>query len=90
MANKSYAQLEREVKELKAQLSCTYAFANQSIDKTSTDYLMCSGVLLELTGIGGKEFINPVMIKDGLSKTTIAAIKEDIKRSYDLSVMFKV
>ena len=51
---------------------------------------MSSGVLLELTGIGGKEFILPVMILDGLSKKTIDAIKEDIKRSYDLAVMHKV
>ena len=90
MAKKSYARLDREVKELKAQLASTYSFANGTIDKTSTDYLMSSGVLLELTGIGGKEFILPVMILDGLSKKTIDAIKEDIKRSYDLAVMHKV
>jgi hypothetical protein len=83
-------QLKRQVVELKAQLASTYHFANQSIDKASTDYLMCSGVLLELSGIGGKEIISPVVIKDGLSVETIQAIKADIKRSYDLATMFKV
>lgn len=84
------AQLERKVLELEAQLSYTYHHANLTIDKTSTDHLMASGVLLQLSFIGGKDAIPPVMIKDGLSKETIEAIKADLKRSYDLSVMFKV
>lgn len=50
---------------------------------------MGSGVLLELTFIGGKEAISPVVIKDGLSAETIAAIKADIRRSYELAVAFK-
>ncbi len=83
------AQLERQVLELNAQLAHVFYFADNSIDKCGTKYLMGSGVLLQLTGIGGKELIVPVMIKDGLSDATIAAIKADIKRSYDLSVMFK-
>ncbi len=87
-AKKTRAQLERQILELSAQLSHVYTFATSTIDKASTAHLMASGVLLQLTGIGGKEIINPVMIKDGLSPETIAAIKADLKRSYDLSVMF--
>ncbi|MDI1362565.1 hypothetical protein [Methylotenera sp.] len=83
-------QLLRENLELKAQMAHAYHFATASIDRTSTKHLMASGVLLQLSGIGGKELIHPVMIKDGLSDETIAAIKADLKRSYDLAVMFKV
>ena len=50
---------------------------------------MSSGVLLQFTGVGGKELVNPVMIRDGLSDATIAAIKADLQRSFDLSVAFK-
>ncbi len=83
-------QLLRRVLELESQMAHTYHFANATLDKTSTKYLMASGVLLQLTGIGGKDLINPVMIKDGLSDETIAAIRADLKRSYDLAVAFKV
>lgn len=83
------AQLARKVKELEAQLASSYHFAGCTIDKASTDYLMASGVLLELTFLGGRQAITPVVIKDGLSKETIAAIKADMRRSYDLAVQFK-
>jgi hypothetical protein len=89
-AKKTRAQLERQVLELTAQLAHVYEFANKEIDKASADYRMASGVLLQLTGIGGKEIINPVMIKDGLSIDTINAIKADLKRSYDLAIMYRV
>jgi hypothetical protein len=86
----AYKQLEREVKELKAQLSSSYHFAHQTIDKASIDRLLGSGVLLELTGIGGKEIISPVMILNGLSKETIEALKADFKRSYDYATELRV
>ena len=90
MKKKTYAELAREIKELKSQMVHSYAFASQMIDKTSDKYMMASGVMLELTAIGGKKLIEPVMIKDGLSQETIEAIKADIKKSYDLTLMFKV
>jgi hypothetical protein len=80
----------RKILELESQLAHRYHFANQTIDKCSTKHLMASGVLLQLTGVGGKELINPVMIKDGLSTETIEAIKKDLKRSYDLAIMYAV
>ena len=83
------AQLERRILELSSQLAHVYHFAEAQINKTSTDHCMGSGVLLQLSFIGGKEAFQPVMIKDGLSKETIAAIKHDMRRSYDLAVMFK-
>jgi hypothetical protein len=80
---KTKKDLERQILELKAQLAISYTISSSMLDKVSTDHLMGSGVLLQLSGIGGKELINPVMIKDGLSKSTIDAIKADLKRSYD-------
>lgn len=84
------AKQMRQILELESQLAHRYHFAHSAIDKTSMDRLMSSGVLLQLTGVGGKELINPVMIKDGLSKETIEAIKKDLKRSYDLAIMYAV
>jgi hypothetical protein len=81
--------LNRRILELKSQLAHSYHFASAEIHKASTDRLMASGCLLQLTDIGGKEIINPILIKDGLSPDTIAAIKKDIQRSYDLAILFK-
>ncbi len=83
------AMLQRQVLELTAQLAHTYHFADATIDKAGHKYSMASGVLLQLTAIGGKELILPVMIKDGLSPETIAAIRKDLARSYELATMFK-
>jgi hypothetical protein len=90
VVKKTRAQLEREILELTAQLAHVYEFANQSIDKASQRHRMASGVLLQLSAVGGKNIIDPVMIKDGLSDDTIAAIKADLKRSYDLAIMFRM
>lgn len=89
LTKKTRQQLERQILELESQLAHRYAFAQSTIDKASTDKMMESGVLLQLTAIGGRELINPVVIKDGLSKATIEAIKADLNRSYDLCVMHK-
>jgi hypothetical protein len=82
-------QLTREVLELKAQLASAYHFAAKTLGQASTAKLMASGVLVQLTGIGGKELVVPFMVKDGLSEETIEALHSDITKSYDMSVMFK-
>lgn len=86
---KTRAELEREVLELKAQLAHTYHFAAREISKAGQNHLMGSGVLLQMTAIGGKEIVVPIMIRDGLSTQTIEAISADIQRSYDQAVAFK-
>ena len=83
----SRADLERKIKELTAQLPSTYHFANGTID--ATERLMGSAVILELTGLGGKQMIVPVAIRDGLSPETIAALRADIARSYERSIELK-
>lgn len=84
------AQIEREIIELKAQLASQYHFAHESINKCSVNHLTGSGVLLQLSSLGGNELVNPIVIRDGLSVETITAIKNDLKRSYDLATAFKI
>jgi hypothetical protein len=79
----------RKILELESQLAHVYHFAHRGIDKASVKHRMGSGVLLQLSGLGGKEIILPVMIRDGLSDETIAAIKADLVRSYAGAVEFK-
>jgi disulfide oxidoreductase YuzD len=51
---------------------------------------MGSGVVMHLSILGGEDVIEPVCIRDGLSKETIDAIKADLKRSYDLATLLKL
>lgn len=83
------ADLQRKVKELEAQLAHQYHFTTRTIDKAGMQHCLGSAVILELTFLGGAKVIEPVAIKDGLSAETIAALKADLKRSYDLTVEFK-
>lgn len=82
------AELEKRLKHMEAQLAHNYHFADNSLNKVSTDKLMGSGVILELTFYNGGAAIPPVMIKDGLSAETIAAIRADLRRSYELAIQF--
>lgn len=81
--------LERQVLELKGQLACIYAQASRDIEKAGADHMTASGVLLQLTALGGREIIKPVVIRDGLSDETIEALKKDLARSYELATMQK-
>jgi hypothetical protein len=85
----SRADLQRRILELNAQLAHVYHFASAALPKASTSHLMASGCLLQLHALGGRELINPVVIRDGLSPDTIAALQRDLARSYDLTVAFK-
>lgn len=82
-------ELERKLREAEASQVHLYHFASATIDKASTDYLMASGVIISLTVLGGREIFSPVMIRNGLSKETIAALKADLVRSYEYAVEFK-
>ena len=84
----TYQDLVRQNLELKGQLAGTYANASREISKAG-DVLTASGVLLQLTALGGREIIMPVVIRDGLSADTIAALKADLLRSYNIATAFK-
>lgn len=83
-------QLKQKLIESNGQQAHTYHFASKCLVKTSTNHLMASGVLLQLTFLGGAPAIEPVVIRDGLSAETIQALKADLKRSYALATTFKV
>jgi hypothetical protein len=84
----TYQDLVRQNLELKAALASACSFASKDLHKAG-DALMGSGVLLQLTALGGSEIINPVVIRDGLSTETIAALKADLLRSFNLATMTK-
>lgn len=66
-----------------------YHFADANIDKCSTDRMMASGVILTLSALGGRVIVEPVCIRDGLSKETIEALRADFRRSYLHATSFK-
>jgi len=82
--------LARKIFELEAQLPHVAPFAYKCIDKAGTNHLMASGVILQLTTLGGREIISPVLIRDGLSTETIEAIKLDLRRSHKLTVLHTI
>lgn len=83
------AELERKLGEALAGQVHTYHFADATIDKASTEHLMGSGVIITLTVLGGRKIFEPTLIRDGLSKETIAALKGDFRRGYELATMYR-
>lgn len=87
--NQRIAELERKLKESLASQIHTYYFACDELDKFSTDKMMGSGVVLELSSLGGDLTVSPVVIVNGLSDETISALKADLVRSYNSKIEFK-
>lgn len=83
------SEVQRKLRETEAQLIHGYHSADTKIDKASTAHLMGSGVVLSLVVLGGREIFAPVCIRDGLSQSTIDAIKNDLRRSYELAASWK-
>ncbi len=83
----SRADLQREIVELKGQLAASYYFANKDLEKAGD--LPGSGVLLMLCALGGREIIKPIVIRDGLSLESIAALRADLVRSFAGATAFK-
>ena len=83
-------EMERKIRELEAQLTHRCHFAARNIDKAGIKSLTGSGVILSLVTLGGREIIEPVCIRDGLSDETIASLKADFVRSYEIATMFKL
>lgn len=88
-ATKSRADLEREINELKGQLAYVYAIACNNLISASTDRLTGSGAVITISALGGRHIIDSVVIRDGLSPETIAALRNDLKRSYELATLAK-
>ena len=80
-------QLKRNIFELSSQLAHSYFAVDSQLDRFG-DAMAGGGVILRLDALGGS-CTNPVLIRDGLSKETIKAIKADLARSYLLAVQLK-
>lgn len=76
------AELERQLKETKAALVHNHHFVSMELEKFSTNHCFGSGVVLEVSTLGGKRAIEPILIRDGFSSETIAALQADLTRSY--------
>jgi len=86
---KTRAQLLRQVRELESQLAHTYHFAAQELRAMSKRDYRASAVIIEVTALGGAQLLQPVAIRDGLSKETLESLLADIARSYARAVEFK-
>lgn len=85
----TYQELARQNMELRAQLAFNYAAASKDIDGASTRHMKSSGVLLQIHALGGREIVKPVLVRDGLSDDTIAALKKDFRLSWELATVAK-
>lgn len=83
------ATLERKLCEALAGQAHTYAFAEMGIEDANTSRMLGSGVVLTITALGGAELCRPVLIRDGLSEESIAALKSDLRRSYEVAIEMK-
>lgn len=82
-------ELGRKLREAQAAQVHHYHFADAAVSKASTAHLTGSGVIITLTVLGGREVFDPVLIRDGLSEETVAALRADFRRSYQNAVAFK-
>lgn len=76
------AKLQRRVFDVEAQLPCSYRAFARALDDATQDKLKASGVVISITVLGGRQVGSPVMIADGLSAETIAALRADVARSF--------
>lgn len=76
----------RRVVELKAQLASTMGRAFDDLPKAS-EGMMGSAILLTITTLGGRTLVGPVAISDGLTPRSVAALQEDVCRSFANATM---
>lgn len=79
------AELERKLFEAKAQYASTLGAAFDAMPKAS-DY-MGSGVIVQISALGGKEIAPAFLIRDGLSAASVRSLQDDISRSFELATM---
>ena len=83
------AELERKLFVAEASQTYRHHFASKALDKLSTDNFMGSGLVVSITLLSGAQAFEPVMICNGLSKETIAALKADLVRSFNYDLELK-
>lgn len=80
--------IENELRVLKAGRVSTLCAAYKNLDKCNQERFMGSGVTIIIKNINKTDnmMVEEVIITDGLSPETIAALKADVKRSYEVTV----
>lgn len=78
----TYAQLQQRIIDLEAQSSWRIASTLKDIDKAG-DNLFASACVITIHSLGGNFIVKPTAVRDGLSSSTIDAIKADLRRSAD-------
>lgn len=81
-------ELKRQIEILKADNLFNLSQAHANIGKCGQDRYMGSGVAITVRNINKENNVicEEFLIADGLSPETIEAIKNDIKRSYELKL----
>lgn len=82
-------ELERKLFVAQAYQIYRHHFASKALDKLNTDKLMGSGLIVTVTYASGEQAFEPVMIKNGLSKETITALKANLARSFNYATEMK-
>lgn len=83
------AEMARKVVELEAQLTSAYHFAGNGLKQAAYPKFLASAVIVQVTALGGRELMQPVAIRGGLSPETIEHLLKDIQRSYEEATEFK-
>lgn len=99
---KSYEELLQEIEELKLQLKTkkehneykssmahVYHFAGNELIKLGRDRCMGSGVIIEMRALNGETVVQPFLLKDGLSDSSINSLLDDMEYSFNLATEFK-
>lgn len=85
----SVKQLKQKIIELEAQLAFRIPAAMEALEKASERHMMASACILRITALGGREIVEPVAIRDGLSQESIIALQNDLKRSWVITTIRK-
>ena len=82
-------ELERKLFVAQASQIYRHHFASKALDRLNTDKFMGSGLIVTVTYLSGEQAFEPVMICNGLSKETVAALKADLARSFNYATEMK-
>jgi len=80
------ADATMRVSELRAQLASSLGSAYEDLPKAGTP-LHGSTAIIEIRALAGRTIVGPVAIRDGLSKATIEALQNDLRRSFYLATL---
>lgn len=83
------AELERQLVEARAAQIHNLHFSSHALAKASEKHMKGSAVILTISAIGGREITGPIMINNGLSQETIAALEADMVRSWNEVLVYK-